>query len=424
MPALKPARPGGTLAGVITADVVVVGAGPAGAAAAIELGRAGLGGRPRRQGDVPARQDLRGRADHPRVLRSSRTSASSRVRWPVVAVDEIACGRSPSGHDAFALPADGTYCAVAERMDLDAALVDVARKAGADVHEGRAVSATEVDRRRAPHPDGGDVVQARYVVAADGMYSAVRKHLGVARRGYLGDAHAFRQYFRAWPPTGPCALRVVREGPPARLPLVVPVARRAGQRRLRHPPGRPLLGAGHGRAVAGAAGPAAHPRLPRSGRPTRGAAPRVADPGPRRPDAGRAAGRVLFTGDAVAATDRLTGEGIAQALVVRPARRRAIAADGLDPRRPQPPLRAACVHSSPTTGCRCWLIRALTHRKGARRSHRRRPPPGPDATSPAGCSRTSLGPHRHAESLAHGHVHRPWCLPRPLSPTPARGWSS
>ena len=33
-----------------------------------------------------------------------------------------------------------------------------------------------------------------YVVAADGMWSPVRKSLGLSTPGYLGEWHAFRQY--------------------------------------------------------------------------------------------------------------------------------------------------------------------------------------------------------------------------------------
>ncbi|MFM8520769.1 MAG: FAD-dependent monooxygenase, partial [Acidimicrobiaceae bacterium] len=37
-------------------------------------------------------------------------------------------------------------------------------------------------------------IKAKFLVAADGMWSPVRKSLGVARSGYLGEWHAFRQY--------------------------------------------------------------------------------------------------------------------------------------------------------------------------------------------------------------------------------------
>src|SRR4029453_3185901 len=42
--------------------------------------------------------------------------------------------------------------------------------------------------------DGLGPVRARYAVGADGMWSPLRKHLGLAEPGYLGEWHAFRQY--------------------------------------------------------------------------------------------------------------------------------------------------------------------------------------------------------------------------------------
>ena len=47
---------------------------------------------------------------------------------------------------------------------------------------------------------------ARYVIAADGMWSPLRKVLGLAEPGYLGEWHAFRQYARNV--TGPAARRL------------------------------------------------------------------------------------------------------------------------------------------------------------------------------------------------------------------------
>ncbi len=39
-------------------------------------------------------------------------------------------------------------------------------------------------------------IEARYVVAADGMWSPVRKSTGANEPGYLGEWHGFRQYAR------------------------------------------------------------------------------------------------------------------------------------------------------------------------------------------------------------------------------------
>ena len=51
--------------------------------------------------------------------------------------------------------------------------------------------------------EGLGPARARYVVGADGMWSTLRRALGVSDgRLYLGEWHAFRQYFTA---TGPAA---------------------------------------------------------------------------------------------------------------------------------------------------------------------------------------------------------------------------
>ena len=109
--------------------------------------------------------------------------------------------------------------------------------------------------------------------------------------------------------------RVVRRRPAARLRLVVPAARRTRQRRLRgaarrqpQRQGRPAICGQACSTVptfAAALGPGATPE----GR-------HLAWPIPARIDrATLAHGPVLFTGDAAAATDVMTGEGIGQALL-------------------------------------------------------------------------------------------------------------
>src|SRR5207253_4838831 len=88
----------------------------------------------------------------------------------------------------------------APRAQLDAALLDVARAAGVKVHDGHALT----DARPVVDADGPGIeldveglgsLAARHAIGADGMWSPLRKALGVAPPGYLGDWHAFRQYF-------------------------------------------------------------------------------------------------------------------------------------------------------------------------------------------------------------------------------------
>src|SRR5262249_7707414 len=103
---------------------------------------------------------------------------------------------SPSGREVeVPLPPDGAYAGVVPRAELDAALVEHARSLGVDLREGAGVTAL--------HDDGdavaltlsdGTELATRWVVAADGHYSPVRKLVG-DDAPHLGSWHAFRQYF-------------------------------------------------------------------------------------------------------------------------------------------------------------------------------------------------------------------------------------
>src|SRR5690606_27504244 len=100
----------------------------------------------------------------------------------------------PTGPDVpLPLPrAQGTSSAVARRVELDDALLAVARAEGAKVLDGHAVTGADQGARGASlDVDGIGTVRARYVVAADGMWSPVRRLLGVGEPGYRGEWHAF-----------------------------------------------------------------------------------------------------------------------------------------------------------------------------------------------------------------------------------------
>ncbi len=348
-------------------DVAVVGAGPAGSAAAVELCNSGLDTLLVDKAEFP-RDKICGDGLTSLALRQLEelglepTSVDS-WQWT-----DSCWVRSPSGRMAeFPLPTDrGHHAAIATRRDLDAALVDLAVKHGAELSAGnRVIGATESSDGVRLVTEEGEV-SAKWVIAGDGMWSPMRKHLGIAPEGYLGEWHAFRQYASAV--SGPAARDMFVFFEADLLPgyfwsfplpdgranvgfgvarggkVPVPQMKDLWGELLQREHIRDALGEGHMMEDTHRAWPI-----------------------PARIDiAVPATGRVLFTGDAVGACDVLTGEGIGQALLTgREAARAIIDSPG-----------TADVAGAYTRAVRrelvadhrmsALLVRALKHRKGAR----------------------------------------------------------
>ena len=294
-----------------TADLLVVGAGPAGAAAAIAARRHGF--------DVA----LVDKATFPRDKTCGdglTTAALDRLEQLGVPVPGL--GAEPvrsvvvvapdHWQVELPLPESGWHATVVERTTLDAALVDRARAVGVAVHEGVSVDEVSID------PDAvrvrtsdGTQWHVPFVIAADGHYSSVRRLTARAVEPDLGAWHAVRQYFGqvADPRLWVLFERDLLPGyawvfplPDGRANVGFGVLRSAGydgkalKRLWTDLLARPVL-----RAVLG---PHAEPeaRYRAWPIPTAYSPERLVD------------GRVLYAGDAAAVVDPMTGEGIAQAL--------------------------------------------------------------------------------------------------------------
>ena len=186
----------------LVCDVLVVGAGPSGIAAALELQSTGqtvvvidkaFFPRDKCCGDGLTTGALR-------ILDELGFDPQTVPNWTVCSDVWL---RSPSGSEMqFSLPTRGQFAAIAPRIELDNALVQLARSRNIRVLEGHEfVSISEqtsdhitIDISNSHSNNKIETVQSKFVIASDGMWSPVRKSLGMSTPGYLGEWHAFRQY--------------------------------------------------------------------------------------------------------------------------------------------------------------------------------------------------------------------------------------
>lgn len=350
-------------------QVLVVGAGPAGLAAAIELRRAGRDVLVVDKAMFP-RDKCCGDGLTTLALRELEQLGFRPESVPSFRRVDAAIMRSPSGRVVdVPLPLDrGIFAAVTPRIELDAALVDLAEAAGVKVHQGHGVvGACGYHDHVSVDVDGFGAITADHAIAADGMWSPTRRALGLNVEGYLGEWHAFRQYVGGVSGVAREHLMVWFDAdllPGYAWSFPLPDGRaNVGFGMLREA-GRPttemkatwagLLRRPH---VAGALGPQAAPE----GR-------HLAWPIPTRVDSAVLAhGRVLFVGDAAAASDVLTGEGIGQALLTGRLAAKAILASGSSSGAAAAERYSSHVRRELVADHRMsvWLSRALKHRHGA-----------------------------------------------------------
>lgn len=308
-------------------EVVVVGAGPAGSAAAIEACRRGLSVVVVDKARFP-REKCCGDGLTTEALRQLDALGFDPGRVPSwVPVGDVHL-RSPKGRTVHLPlpPPAGAFAAVCRRSELDQALVKLARCSGATVLEGHELTELDVSESSVRVVAGDTELSASYVIAADGMWSPTRKLLQLGPTGYRGEWHAFRQYFtdvsdRAGGEMAVWFEQDLLPGYGWSFPIAGGVANVGfGIQRGRGTTIQDmkalwpeLLSRPH---IAAWLGPDARPESPHRSWPIParlGSSPLTS-------------GRVLFVGDAAAATDPMTGEGIGQALETGRAAVAAIAA--------------------------------------------------------------------------------------------------
>ena len=297
--------------------VLIIGAGPSGTACAATLHRLGhevvvvdkaTFPRDKCCGDGLTTNALR-------ILEGLNFDPSRVADWQTCSDVEM---RSFSGRKIdLPLPTiGGQFAAIAPRAQFDHALVEHCRDMGITIHEGCAFESIT------HHDTSGISVRVEnlgeltvdYVVAADGMWSPVRKSLGLSTPGYLGEWHAFRQYIGNVHGSANEKLHIWFDKdllpgyawsfplPDNRVNFGFGILRTSDRStKYMNDLWRDLLTRPYITETLG------EHFVPEDRH--------TAWPIPARiHDAVRSSGRVLFIGDAVCATDTLTGEGIGQAL--------------------------------------------------------------------------------------------------------------
>lgn len=311
-------------------DVLVVGAGPAGIATALTLHAAGIHVVVVDKAQFP-RDKCCGDGLTTGALRLLDELGFNPATVPSWHVCNDAWLRSPSGREIrLPLPRGaGQFAAIAPRVEFDNALVEHARAQGVKIIDGHGFTSLNTHTHNlVVEIENQESMRCTYLIAADGMWSPVRKSLGLSIPGYLGEWHAFRQY--ACNVTGPARDRLYVFFEKDLLPGYVwsfPLTKnrvnigfgilRGGNYTVQDMKQLwpELLARPHIRQALGAAAvfEDRHTAWPIPARVT---------------TATLGAGRVLFVGDAACVTDTLTGEGIGQALLSGVLAARAIVENG------------------------------------------------------------------------------------------------
>ncbi|WP_137295273.1 NAD(P)/FAD-dependent oxidoreductase [Nocardioides dongxiaopingii] len=280
------------MTGAPDVDLVVAGGGPAGLATALHAVRAGL--------------SVRVVEPRPAVI----DKACGEGLMPGALAALAGLGVDPSGHPlhGIAYRAGGRWAAAdfaagpgrgVRRTVLHAGLRDAVDRAGVEVVADRVRSvAQDADGVRV-RLAGGEALRARYLVAADGLHSPLRRSLGLDVTARRRARYGLRQHHALAPWTSHVEVHWAADAEVYVTPVagdLVGVAVLSSSRRT------------YDEHLA--AFPAVRERLAATtpANDVRGA-------GPLRQEARRrVAGRVLLVGDAAGYVDALTGEGVSLAL--------------------------------------------------------------------------------------------------------------
>lgn len=278
-------------------DLLVVGGGPAGLATALYAARAGLSVTVCEKRHAPVDKAC-GEGLMPGGLHRLHDLGVYPRGMPLTGIDYL----DLSGRRAHA-PFRSRPGMGVRRTELHAALSAAAKAAGAHWLDSR-VTALAQDATAVTACG----LRARWLIAADGLHSPVRRHLDVPVRSGAPRRFGLRRHWH----TEPWSRSVEVIWGPSAEAYVTPVAPdQVGVAVLYRPDQRnPSTASPHAYTALLASFPDLHSRLadaaPASG--VRGAGPM------RQKTTRRVVGRVLFVGDAAGYEDALTGEGISLAL--------------------------------------------------------------------------------------------------------------
>lgn len=175
------------------ADVMIIGAGPAGSVAAHRLARAGVSVLLLDQAVFPRDKICGDGVGSRGVAVLERTGLGAWSRGYLA--PEVMRLTAPDGEALEVWPDKHDYCfgRVIPRTELDAALVRQAVKQGALLREGTRIEQISVEAEQITASANGGRFSARLLILAEGSHGTLSRKLGLVTR--KADLFALRQYF-------------------------------------------------------------------------------------------------------------------------------------------------------------------------------------------------------------------------------------